>query len=96
MSVRSQIGTVLHRLANKCLLKGPQGGQGRVVLHTRTDLLAEDTEQGLRQKVGRGELVRVASGIYAEGADLSGRSEAIHGLRARAHAQCCAHVVSHV
>ena len=87
---------VFHRATKKSLHVRCTSGQGRLMLYMRTGLLIVDTEQGLRQKVGRGELVRVASGIYADGLDLSGRGEEVHELRVRAHAHRCAHVVSHV
>lgn len=66
------------------------------MLHTRGDLLAEDTRRGLMTRVHQGELVRIASGMYAEELDFSGRPEQVHALRVRGHAQRCAHVVTHV
>jgi len=66
------------------------------VLYTRTDLLTQETTYTLEGRVRRGELVRVASGLYVDGLDLSGRPEATHALRVRAHARRCEHVASHV
>ena len=66
------------------------------MLHTRTDLLTQDTAHALENRVRHGELVRVAAGLYVDGLDLSGRPEATHALRVRAHARRCEHVVSHV
>jgi hypothetical protein len=66
------------------------------VLHTRNDLRAVDTAHALAQRVRRGELVRVAAGLYADGLDLTGYPEESHALRVRAHAQRCEHVVPHV
>lgn len=70
--------------------------KARGVLRTRIELLADASEQQLREKVRSGELVRLASGIYVDEPDLSGWPEEQHAVRARAHARCCAHVVSHV
>ena len=74
----------------------PRRGKAQSVLQTWSDLLAETTRRELIERVNQGELVRIASGMYVDGLDLSGRPEQIHLVKVRAHAQRCAHVVSHV
>ena len=74
----------------------PRRGKAQSVLQTWSDLLAETTRRELIERVNQGELVRIASGMYVDGLDLSGRPEQIHFVKVRAHAQRCAHVVSHV
>lgn len=66
------------------------------MLHLRTDLLSATSQQELTARLRDGELVRLASGVYADQLDLSGWPEQVYAVRVRAHAQRCVHVVSHV
>ena len=51
------------------------------MLQTWSDLLAETTRRELIERVHQGELVRIASGMYVDGLDLSGRPEQIHFVK---------------
>ncbi|MGV8849775.1 MAG: hypothetical protein ACOH16_09520 [Propionibacteriaceae bacterium] len=66
------------------------------MLYSRAALLETTSERELRRLVRDGDLVRIATGMYVDGLDLSGWPEQIHAVKTRAHGRPCAHVVSHV
>ena len=65
-------------------------------MYSRATLLETTSERELTGLVRDGALVRIAHGMYVDGLDMSGWPEQVHGVKTRAHARRCAHVVSHV